>query len=72
MPRSFSGEPGLERTSVPFRTRGTVSRSSPRTFARTSRPAGALEDVDALRVWVDKASVVGRRKKGKRRSRGGA
>lgn len=35
-------------------------------------PEALLEDVEALRVWVGKAIVVARRKKGKRRSRGGA
>ena len=33
-------------------------------------PDDLLEDVEALRVWVDKAIVVARRKKGKRRSGG--
>ncbi len=35
-------------------------------------PGDVLEDVEALRVWVDKAIGVARRKKGKRRARGGA
>lgn len=35
-------------------------------------PEECLEDPEALRVWVDKAIIVARRKKGKRRSKGGA
>ena len=35
-------------------------------------PEDLLEDVEALRRWVDKAIRVARRKKGKRRARGGA
>jgi len=35
-------------------------------------PADLLEDSEALRLWVDKALAVARRKKGKGRSRGGA
>jgi DNA transformation protein len=35
-------------------------------------PEEVLEDLEALRGWVDKAIMVARRKKGKRRSKGGA
>ena len=35
-------------------------------------PEEVLEDLEALRGWVDRAIMVARRKKGKRRSKGGA
>ncbi len=35
-------------------------------------PGDVLDDSDALRVWVEKAIEVARRKKGKRRSPAGA
>lgn len=35
-------------------------------------PEDLLEDIEVLRVWVDKAIDVARRKKGRRRSKGGA
>ncbi|MGE0352378.1 MAG: TfoX/Sxy family protein [Gemmatimonadales bacterium] len=35
-------------------------------------PEEVLEDLEALRAWVDKALAVARRKKGKRRSKGRA
>ena len=64
-----SNRPDYEARSIgPFRPYGPEGEA----MQYYPLPEDVLENIESLRVWVDKALVVARIKKGKRRARGGA